>query len=78
VLIYRARSSDDFPFHRELERLGRDRGVRIHYLAGPRRRSSSWLPAGFADDVSALAWLAPDVARSDVYVCGPQLWMDAA
>jgi predicted ferric reductase len=77
VLIYRAGAPTDFTFYREIEHLARDRGVEVHYLAGRRRADASWLPDGYTDDVAALRWLAPNVARSDVYVCGPQPWMDA-
>jgi predicted ferric reductase len=77
VLIYRATEPAGLTFYRELEQLGRDRGVGIHYLVGPRGDRGSWLPSGHRDDVATLRWLAPDIARSDVYLCGPDGWMDA-
>jgi ferredoxin-NADP reductase len=77
VLIYRASTPTDFTFYHELERLAQERGVEIHYLAGRRGRSTAWLPEGYGDDVAALRWMAPNVVRSDVYLCGPQPWMDA-
>jgi predicted ferric reductase len=77
VLIYRASGPEDFTFHRELQRLVQLRGVVVHYLGGPRRDATSWLPVGHRDDVATLRALAPYVAHSDVYMCGPAAWMDS-
>ncbi|MFB7884018.1 ferric reductase-like transmembrane domain-containing protein [Microbacterium sp. NPDC056057] len=60
--------------------LVRDRGVRHIPLDGPRASSATpWLPATHAawNGADALRHLAPDLAAYDVFVCGPQLWMDA-
>ncbi|RZU76101.1 putative ferric reductase [Micromonospora kangleipakensis] len=75
TLLYRARSAEDLVFRQELERLAADRGVRVEYLLGPRGRENSWLPAGFDDDAKALRELVPDIAQHDVFVCGPDEWM---
>jgi predicted ferric reductase len=77
VLIYRAGGPDEFTFYREIEQLAQHRGIEVHYLAGRRSQRWPWLPEGYADDVAALRWLAPNVVHSDVYVCGPRPWMDA-
>jgi predicted ferric reductase len=47
-------------------------------LPGHRRASDSWLGAGVgaADDVTALTWWVPDLAERDVYVCGPEDWIE--
>jgi ferredoxin-NADP reductase len=74
VLIYRVSGPGELTFYRELEQLSRDRGVEIHYLVGP-RSGLSWLPAGHTDAVQELMRLAPHVAGSDVYLCGPAPWM---
>jgi predicted ferric reductase len=81
ALLYRARDEPDLVFRAELDRLAQRRGVEVHYLTGPRipgRRS--WLPQGFAGwtDSEALRQLVPDLGRRDVFVCGPDDWMDAA
>jgi hypothetical protein len=31
---------------------------------------------GAADDVTALTWWVPDLAERDVYVCGPEDWIE--
>jgi predicted ferric reductase len=81
VLVYRARSERDLIFRSELERLAKRRGITIHYLTGPRIPGrESWLPAAAAQwgDAEALRRLVPGLKAYDVFVCGPDAWMDAA
>jgi ferredoxin-NADP reductase len=54
--------------------------VRIAYLLGPRAARASWLPAANAGhpDAAVLRQIAPAVAHSHVYVCGPGEWAEAA
>ncbi len=77
TLIYRARTDNDFTFRAELADLARRRGIRLFLLPGPRAAVDSWAPAGHPDDVRLLAELVPDLARTDVYICGPDAWMAA-
>ncbi|MFY1583234.1 ferric reductase-like transmembrane domain-containing protein [Micromonospora sp. WMMD734] len=79
VLLYRVRTPQELAFRAELERLAVDRGVSVHYLVGPRGRQPAWLP-GYAaglPDAEALRRLSPDIADHDVYLCGPDGWVDA-
>jgi predicted ferric reductase len=81
TLIYRARSEPDLVFRRELDELALARGVEVHYLVGHRARSrASWLPESAAaeSDETVLRRLVPDIARRDVFICGPSDWMQAA
>jgi Predicted ferric reductase len=81
VLIYRAHSEPDLVFRAELDKLAKRRGITIQYLAGPRIPGrSSWLPQHAAAwrDRDALLHLVPDLPAYDVFVCGPDPWMDAA
>jgi predicted ferric reductase len=81
VLIYRARSEPDLVFRSDLDQLAKRRGITIHYLTGPRIPGrSSWLPheAAAWRDRDALMRLIPGLAAYDVFVCGPDPWMDAA
>jgi predicted ferric reductase len=80
TLIYRVRDDSEIVFRHELDEFARTRGVRVYYVAGPRARPSSWLPAqaGHLTDRDALTQLVPDVAEQDVYICGADGWMDAA
>ena len=77
VLVQRARTEADLLFRGELAELAKARGVRLQHLVGPRAAPGSWLPAGYGDDDAALRRLVPDIARHDVYVCGPADWMAA-
>lgn len=67
VLVYRAEHAGDLLFRDELEALARARGITIHYVLGDHR-----LPAN-AHLLSRahLRGLIPDIARRDVYLCGP-------
>ncbi len=77
VVVHRVRSRKEAVFHAEFEHLERTRGLRTVLVAG-RRAGQSWAPAGYGDDAAALRDLVPDVAEREVYVCGPDPWMDAA
>ncbi len=80
VLIYRASTEADFLFRAELDEIARERGARIIYLPGHRAARPSWLPAQYAHlrDHVALLRLVPEIARSDVFICGSDPWIDAA
>ncbi|HEV7536552.1 MAG TPA: oxidoreductase, partial [Acidimicrobiia bacterium] len=80
TLIYRAGTPEDFIFRDEIDRLAAARGIRVFYAAGRRVTSrSSWLPesAAHLSDVVALKELVPGIAAQDVFVCGPDPWMEA-
>lgn len=80
-LIFRARAEPDLVLRRPLERLAARRGIRVHYVTGSRSpREPSWRPAGepSASDSAALLRLVPDLPEHDVFICGPDAWMDAA
>jgi predicted ferric reductase len=66
TLIYRVRDAKEIVFRDELEELGRQRTMRIHYVIG-RRDAFSGDPLGAA----ALERLVPDLGERDVYLCGP-------
>jgi predicted ferric reductase len=80
TLIYRARTETEIAFREELEWFAVHRGVRVVYLLGPRATRPSWLPAQYADhtDADALRSIVPGLARSQVYLCGPEAWTEAA
>jgi predicted ferric reductase len=80
TVIYRARTQAEVAFRTELDWFVRHRGVRVVYLLGARADRPSWLPRELSgrSDVKALRRLAPQVAHSHVYVCGPDAWTAAA
>ncbi|RZU16291.1 putative ferric reductase [Kribbella rubisoli] len=80
VLVYRAHEAVDLVFRDELEQLARRRGITVHYLLGRRTpKRNSWLPesAWNWSDADAMRQLVPEIEQYDVYVCGPDRWMDA-
>ncbi|MDQ1642525.1 MAG: hypothetical protein QOJ90_1876 [Actinomycetota bacterium] len=79
TFIYRARTKKELIFQSELDALAEQRGARIIYLPGPRASDTSWLPKDLRhlDDAEALRLMVPDLARNDVFVCGPNAWMDS-
>jgi predicted ferric reductase len=66
-------------FARELAVLSRERGLRVVDLPGHRRSRDSWLGSGLdgVDDLTALTHWVPDLATRDVYVCGPEPWVES-
>ncbi len=69
TVILRASHPDGLYLHDEIERLCRDRGARLVTLVGG-RAFGRWLPAGQGD--RTLLDIVPDVADTDLYVCGPE------
>jgi predicted ferric reductase len=78
-LIVRSHDDHDLLFRDELVDLATRTGIRVVHLPGPRRRDGSWLPTGTPrlSDAAALRRLVPGIETHDVYVCGPDAWMDA-
>ncbi len=62
-IVFRVRSMDEAPLRAEMEELAMSRGFRLWYLEGSRRQ------AKLRTDV--ILEMIPDLARCDVYVCGP-------
>jgi predicted ferric reductase len=78
TLIYRFTHAEHGILRAEIDEIAAQRGVRVLYLPGPRRADGSWFPAGperDQDDVEMLKDLVPDVADSDIFVCGPPAWI---
>ena len=63
VMIVRAHRPEDLVLRDELQLLVDQRDGRLHELVGSRRAVSL--------NARALAQLVPDIARRDVYICGP-------
>ncbi|MFI5694692.1 ferric reductase-like transmembrane domain-containing protein [Kribbella sp. NPDC051586] len=80
ILVYRAHSPADLVFRNELEQLAARRGITLQYVLGARQRKrASWLPESAKEwsDADAMWDLVPGIEQYDVYVCGPDQWMDA-
>ncbi|MGI8420750.1 MAG: ferredoxin reductase family protein [Gaiellaceae bacterium] len=73
VVLYRVITAEDIVFLDELDRHGRDRGVRVEYVVGDHasEEGSRLL------STEHLQELVPDIAEREVYVCGPAAMTDA-
>ena len=77
TLIYRARRPEDFAFQGEIDAIAATRGVNTIFLPGSRGPRGSWLPDGHGDPLASLTGMVPHLTRSDVFVCGPERWMES-
>jgi predicted ferric reductase len=77
TLIYRARRPEDFAFLREIDAIASARGVNTIFLPGSRGPRGSWLPDGHGNPLTSLTGMVPHLTRSDVFVCGPEPWMES-
>ncbi|WP_443044206.1 ferredoxin reductase family protein [Streptomyces sp. NBC_00353] len=66
TLVHRGSRPEDLIFRAELEDIAAARGARLHFLVGPRREVGEPLNA------HTLNHLVPDLARHDVFLCGPE------
>lgn len=73
------RASDETEMYHwdEIRELCRARGARFYTMLGPRaRRGARWMTESDAARGVTLDSVFPDLAESDVYVCGPTGWLN--
>jgi predicted ferric reductase len=72
TMVVRANHEREVVFREELDEIARRRGARVHYAIG--------LPGKAGDPFVGrrLRQLVPDVAKHDVYLCGPPAFMTVA
>jgi predicted ferric reductase len=65
-VIFRASKEEDLVLKKEMDYLAFNSGgsIRVHYLVGPRKDHPM--------DARALRQIAPNIADSDIYMCGPE------
>lgn len=73
VVIYRARTAEDVVLREELDRIAEERNATIWYVLG---RRTDPAPRALLTGPGILQ-LVPDVARRDVYICGPRGFVEA-
>ena len=83
TVVYRVTDRSDASLLDEVERICRERNHALHVLDGPRPNGPGFLPkqqAGeqIAPEYARLLALAPFAAESDIYICGPSSWSNAA
>ncbi|MEV1168880.1 ferric reductase-like transmembrane domain-containing protein [Nonomuraea sp. NPDC049784] len=65
TVVYRARRPEELALWQELDAIAADRGATVHYVVDEPIQHSSPLTA------AGLVSLVPDIAKRDVYLCGP-------
>jgi predicted ferric reductase len=77
TILLRASSERQSYLWDEMESLAKDRDANFYTMVGPRPAGvDTWMSdADYGRHVS-LRSAFPDLARSDLYVCGPQAWTD--
>jgi predicted ferric reductase len=72
TMIVRANRDNDVIFRNELDEIARQQGASVHYVIGP--------PGADSDPFvgTRLRQLVPDLAKHDVYLCGPPGFMTVA
>ena len=71
TLLYRASTPEDIVFQKELDDLAARKQAAVYYRSGPRSQA----PDPFDPDV--LRRVVPDLARHDVFICGPPGMVEA-
>lgn len=71
TLVYRASRPEDIIFKPELDEIAKARRARVIYLVGSRSEHPEFLTARY------LRSLIPDIARHDIFLCGPHGMLEA-
>lgn len=76
TVIYRGNDRNMMPLIEELQQFETSKGINLHLSIGQRGFASSWLSKedSYGNNAEDLLRIAPNVAVSDVYVCGPVAW----
>lgn len=78
TVLLRAGTEDEAYLWDEMRRIAEAKGARLFVSTGHRARSgAAWLSAADAARGVTITSVFPDLAESDLYVCGPSAWLDA-
>ena len=77
TVLLRASDPAETYLWEEMSALASDRGASFFTTVGPRGHGdAAWMAAADQRRGVTLTSVFPDLASSDLYVCGPQRWMD--
>jgi predicted ferric reductase len=78
TVIVRAPDEANLYLYSELYDLCAKKSAELYVLMGSRSKAGreSWLPANEMRRNVTLSSIVPDVARADVFICGPRRWTD--
>jgi predicted ferric reductase len=76
TVLLRGHSEQELYLGTEILELCQKRGAKLFHLTGARawRDDHNWLPDEAVRNGYSIASYAPDIADSDVYICGPATW----
>ncbi|QNE46730.1 oxidoreductase [Glaciihabitans sp. INWT7] len=77
TILLRASTQDETYLWNEISELAAKKGARLYTMVGKRARSGpGWMPQPDASRGVTLKSVFPDLADSDLYICGPTAWLD--
>ena len=77
TILLRASTQQETYLWDEVLELARSKGARVYTMIGPRASGArGWMTADDAARGVTLRSVFPDLANSDLYVCGPTGWLD--
>lgn len=78
TVLLRASQPDEAYLWDEIEQLATRRGAACYSLVGPRASgANSWMSVGDAQRGVTIESILPDLANTDLYLCGPGGWLDS-
>lgn len=78
TVLLRASSDDETYLWDEIREIAAARGAKLYVMVGHRAHSGpSWMSEEDARRGVTLAAAFPDLAKSDLYLCGPTAWLDS-
>lgn len=77
TILLRASSPKETYLWTEISELAQRKGATVYTMIGQRSRTGpGWMPQADADRGVTLRSIFPDLADSDLYLCGPTPWLD--
>ncbi len=78
TVLLRAGSQEEAYLWDEVREIAAAKGAQLYVMVGHRSHgASSWLSESDAQRGVTLTSIFPDLANSDLYVCGPTAWLDS-
>lgn len=72
VLLYSARTARDLVFRKELDRIAKDKNIKVHYFVN---EQASWKGDKRKIDIDVIREYASDFAEREAFICGPPAMM---
>jgi predicted ferric reductase len=77
TILLRASDEQETYLWNEIVALAKKKGATVYTMIGRRARTGrSWMPEADARRGVTLRSIFPDLAKSDLYICGPTAWLD--